>query len=336
MRCLLTGATGFVGRNFLLEAVRQGRYGSLVVPVRNLERFRAQCRGDGFEDIPSVVEPLETDAPRWDFSAFAPFDHVVHCAGILAAPTREEYFRVNVEGTLRLLETLAGDPRVVVLSSQAATGPSPEGKGERVEADPPAPLTGYGESKLAMEGEVARRFAHKSVLFLRPPMVLGPRDRATLPLFQLARSPLRPRVGLAPKHYSFIAVDDLVRAIFAALDAPAPWSTLGSRSYFVANASTITDDELVTTCGRIAGRAGVSVPIPTPVVVGLSKVVERIGALRDRIPNLRADRVRELLPDRWVVSTRAFEEAFRWKATTPLRKTLEETEAWYRKTGQLS
>lgn len=335
MRCLLTGATGFVGRNFLVEAVRQGRYRTIVVPVRNLERFRAQCRGDGFEDIPISVEPVEMEAPRWNFTALAPFDHVVHCAGILSAPTREDYFRVNVEGTVRLVESLAGTPNIVVLSSQAATGPSPEGKAERVESDSPGPITDYGASKLAMEGEVARRFASKPILFLRPPMVLGPRDRATLPLFQLARSPVRPRVGITRKRYSFIAVDDLVRAIFAALDGGERWGSLVTKSFFVANDAVITDDELITTCGRIAGRGGVSVPIPTPVVLGLSKVVERVQLLRDRIPNLRADRVREMLPERWVVSTRAFEDAFRWKATTPLRKTLEETEAWYRKTGQL-
>jgi len=335
MRCLLTGATGFVGRNFLLEAVRQGRYRTLVVPVRNLERFRAQCQGDGFDDIPSIVETVEAEAPNWNFSRFAPFDQVVHCAGILSAPTREEYFRINVEGTLRLLESLSGNPRIVVLSSQAATGPSPEGKAERVESDVPAPLTGYGESKLAMEGEVCRRFAQRSVLFLRPPMVLGPRDRATLPLFHLANSPVRPRIGFTPKQYSFIAVDDLVRAIFAALDGGDRWASLANKSYFVAHSEVITDGDLIGTCGRIAGRAGFQVPIPTSVVLGLSKLVERVGALRTRIPNLRADRVKELLPERWVCSTRAFENAFHWRATTSLQKTLEETNAWYKKTGQL-
>jgi nucleoside-diphosphate-sugar epimerase len=335
MRCLLTGATGFVGRNFLLEAVRQGRYRTIVVPVRNLERFRAQCRGDGFDDIPSIVEPFEAEAPHWDFTAFAPFDHVVHCAGVLAASSREDYFRINVQGTVRLVETLAGAPRMVVLSSQAASGPSPSGKTMRDEVDPPDPLTGYGESKLEMERELLRRFPAKALLFLRPPMVLGPRDRATLPLFQIVRSPLRPRVGLRPKQYSFIAVDDLVRAIFAALEAGDRWASLDSKSYFVAHADAITDEQLLATCGRIARRVGVTVPIPTPLVVGLSRVVERVGVLRERIPNLRADRVRELLPERWVVSTRAFENAFRWKATTSLEKTLAETEAWYRKTGQL-
>lgn len=335
MRCLLTGATGFVGRNFLIDAVRQGRYRTLVVPVRNLERFRAQCRGDGFEDVPSVVEPYEAEAPAWDLSAFAPFDHVVHCAGTLAAGSRDEYFRVNVEGTVRLVETLTGNPSIVILSSQAAVGPSFDGISIRRETDKPNPLTEYGESKLAMEQEVLRRFPQKRILFLRPPTVLGPRDRATLPLFRLARSPVWPRIGFKAKAYSFIAVDDLVRAIYAALDNASYWPSLEGKIYFVAHEEPFTDDGILETAGKLIGKKSPVIPIPTPIVKGLSRVVERVAVLREKVPSMRESRVAELLPAGWVISPRAFENAFRWKATTSLAKTLAETDAWYRKTGQL-
>ena len=106
----------------------------------------------------------------------------------------------------------------MVISSQSAGGPTPAGKRARTEADSDAPITWYGESKLDMERSIRREFPNRPITILRPPMILGPRDSATLPLFRMATGRIRIKPGLRSKSYSFVAVDDLVAAIFLALE----------------------------------------------------------------------------------------------------------------------
>ena len=84
---------------------------------------------------------------------------VVHLAGLVKAVTREELFAVNAEGTRALAQAAARSEgtKFVLVSSLAAAGPSTPGR-RRVETDRPAPVSIYGQSKLAAE-EALRAFA---------------------------------------------------------------------------------------------------------------------------------------------------------------------------------
>jgi len=336
---LLTGVTGFVGRNLLLKLLEQAEYETIYVPVRSADKFRAQLQGDGFDEIPSRVKPVELSAPHWDFSSLPAIDHVVHSAGTIFASSREEYFKTNVDGTLTLLRTIQLSPqsRTILLSSQAAAGPCANGHA-RDEGHTEAPVTFYGESKLEMEKKVTSEFGPRLVerpfLFLRPPMVFGPRDQATLALFKMARSPVRVKPGNKPKYFSYIAVSDLVEAILSALKAPS-WDGLAGKAFFVASEEPVTDEKLITLCGEAQKRRGLLLKIPHPVLWGVSQVVERVPKWRNEIPNLTKDRVREIWPERWVCSADSFAKGFRWKPREELTKTLQLTRDWYVKTGKL-
>jgi len=339
VKLLLTGVTGFVGRNLLLKVLEEATYERIYVPVRSVEKFRAQLQGDGFEEIPSRVEPVVLSAPDWNFSELPVVDHVIHSAGTIFASSRAEYFKTNVDGTLNLLRSLklAPSSRTVILSSQAAAGPCANG-GPRNETHTEAPVTWYGESKLEMERQVTAEFhgqlAEKPYLFLRPPMIFGPRDQATLPLFKMARFPLRVKPGGRPKFFSYLAVSDLVNAILVTLKAPS-WGGLAGRAFFVASQEPVTDEQLISLCGAAQNRSGYLVKIPHKLLWGVSQVVERVPQWRSGIPNLTADRVREIWPERWVVSTENFAQGFQWKANEELTKTIQLTRDWYVKTGKL-
>ncbi len=339
MNLLLTGVTGFVGRNLLLKLLEEASYDAIYVPVRSADKFRAQLQGDGFEEIPSRVKPVELSAPNWDFSQLPAIDHVVHSAGTIFASTKDEYYKTNVDGTLTLLRTIPLSPnsRTVILSSQAAAGPCADGSC-RNEDHTEAPVTWYGESKLEMErkvkAEFGARLAERPYLFLRPPMIFGPRDQATLPLFKMARLPLRVKPGNAPKFFSYLAVSDLVDAILTALKAPS-WDGLAGKAFFVASDEPVSDVNLITLCGEAQKRRGFMLKIPHVVLRGVSEVVERVPKWRNEIPNLTADRVREIWPERWVVSADNFAKGFRWKPREELTKTLQLTRDWYVKTGKL-
>ncbi len=334
MRLLLTGATGFVGRNVLLTALREARYTEILVPVRSREKLRAQFLGDGFDTVPSIVTPIITSAPDWKLDGIGKVDHVIHSAGVIFARTREEYFRTNVEGTLSLLRKLEKPGRVLLLSSQAAAGPC---RGTRTlkEGDPESPLTWYGESKLEMERLVAAEFPLLDYLSLRPPMIFGPRDQATLPLFKMVRRPLHFKPGFRSKYYSYVSVQDLVTAIFAALDSTVDFRGLPSRYFFVAQDHPISDRQLLTWSAEASGRRGFVLSIPQPLLWGISRVIDTVPTWRATIPNLSVDRAKEIWPDRWVCSSAAFQQKFKWKPVDDLKATLKATREWYVKTGQL-
>jgi nucleoside-diphosphate-sugar epimerase len=203
MKLLLTGATGFVGRNILLQALKEKRYEEIILPIRDEVKLARQFTVDGYPKIPTEVTTVMASAGEWKLQGLR-VEHVIHCAGVLFARSKAEYFDTNVKGTLRLFKEIAQPQKAIILSSQTAAGPCEEGQAQRKEGDADAPVTWYGQSKLEMERKLAEEFPHLPYLCLRSPWILGPRDLATLPLFKMARKPVRFKPGFRSKYFSFI------------------------------------------------------------------------------------------------------------------------------------
>ncbi len=335
MKLLLTGSTGFVGRNLLLELLKKKKYSTIYLPVRKEQKLKEQLKEEGIETLPGEIQLLPREAPDWDFSDVQDVDHVVHSAGVLPGNSLADYTRTNTQGTLNLMRTLVGAKKIIVLSSQAASGPCLAGQNLKSERDPDNPVTWYGISKLEMEKQLENEFPQSNFVCLRPPMILGPRDTATLPLFKMAQAPFQFKPGFSQKQYSFVAVQDLVSAIFKALALPVDFRNCALRKFFVASEKTITDIELISTATQVMNKKSRLLKIPQPMIWGISQVVGNIPALRKAIPNLSKDRAKEIWPDKWVISAKSFEEQFDWKAQMTLQSSLKETLDWYVKTGQM-
>jgi len=86
------------------------------------------------------------------------FDLVIHFAGVTHASDEQQYWNVNLEGTVRLAETVRenGCRHFVYISTRCAT----RGSGA------------YGESKLAAEQELLK-LEWKSLLIIRPAEIYG-------------------------------------------------------------------------------------------------------------------------------------------------------------------
>lgn len=306
---LVTGATGFVGRNFVLNATANRV--PVLAPVRSAEKL-ARCLEE--DSIPTnMVTPLSADPAGWRRAAPS---HAVLGAGTLFARNRDEYFATNVDWTLRVLRALPPGCRTVVLSSQSAGGPTPQGHRTRSEKDPDNPITWYGESKLALERAIAREFPERPITILRPPMILGARDTATLPLFKMARGPVRTKPGLRPKEFSYLAVQDVVGAIYSAFVAEK------RGPYYIGSLKPVSDCELIESAVKAVGGKGLTLPIPTPVVRMMASIVDAVPALRAATPSLTKDRAREIWPDRWVVDSSAFRQLTGWRPVVSLDEAL--------------
>lgn len=203
---VVTGAAGFIGR-------------ALCATLRADARVRAIVRRDGVEG--PWDETLRVDLARDDLArdAFDGVDVVFHFAGKahdLAERhgDEDEYRRVNVDGTRRVLEAAAraGVARVVFASSVKAMG---EGDGVA------APSTPYGRSKLAAEELVLRGGFVREPVVLRPSLVYGPAVEgnlgAMLRAIAAGRFPTPPRIA---NRRAMIHVDDVVRAAIASARRP--------------------------------------------------------------------------------------------------------------------
>ena len=306
---LVTGATGFVGRNLLIRAARERV--PVLAPVRNREKLIRCMEEDG---IPrGSVSPLPAEPAEWN--APAP-SHAVLGAGVLFARSRAGYFETNVDWTLRVLRALPPECRTIVLSSQSAGGPTPDGRAARSEQDPDSPVTWYGESKLELERAIEREFSGRPITILRPPMILGARDSATLPLFKMARGPVRTKPGLRRKEFSFLAVEDVVAAIYAA------FGLNGRGPFYIGSDRPVSDDDLIASAARAVGGKGITLPVPLPVVRLMAAVIDATPSLRAATPSLTRDRAREIWPDRWVVDSSAFRRQSRWTPSISLDEAL--------------
>ncbi len=325
MNLLITGATGFVGRNLLLQVLQDPAWSQIILLVRSETKLKEQLRNEGIESLPQHLHLCSVDEHGCSLEKVPSPDMAIHCAGLTFSRYRADYFKTNVDGSLLLLKALPKNCPLLVLSSQSAAGPTPALLQARTREHLEKPYSWYGESKLAMEKKLFQQ-ASDRLLILRPPMILGPRDSATIPLFQMARSFLRMKPGFQSKHYSWIAVDDLCRAILTA--AKSDWKKLPHHHYFVASNETITDLSLIQTTADILRTSGITLRLPHTLIQLISLVADKIPVLHKPLQSLGRDRVKELLPNRWVADGSDFQRDFEWKPQKTLRETLEETAQW--------
>src|SRR4051794_10518957 len=147
MRILVTGASSPLA----VGVIRQ-----LLLP-RDVEIWCGRHR----KDIP-LTDPrlhvIDLDLESDLSGALSRFDMVIQFAGVTHASDEQQYWKVNLEGTVRLAEAAreSGCRRFVYISTRCATHDS----------------GAYGESKLAAEQEL-QKLEWESLLIIRPAEIYG-------------------------------------------------------------------------------------------------------------------------------------------------------------------
>lgn len=333
MHILLTGGSGFIGQR--LAHRLKARADSVTALVRRTsarqELERAGVRfaiGDLMtgEGLPEALEGV---------------DCVIHLAGVTKARAPEDYFRGNAEGTRRLVEAMARQPkppRLVHVSSLAAAGPSAVGRPRR-EHEAPAPVSHYGKSKLGAE-QAVREFAHRiPSVIVRPPLVYGPGDKEFIPsLLPMARFGLYLKSGFGTKEYSAIHVDDLCEALIAAAEKGRTLSLddPGAGVYHVSDGHAHTWQDVCTTLSKAMGKLPLAV-LPVPDVVSYAAgVAGQLQALvRGTVPMVSLDKAKEMRCEAWTCAIDRAREELGFSPAFTLEQGLKHTVEWYRREGQL-
>jgi nucleoside-diphosphate-sugar epimerase len=325
MRALLTGATGFIGSHMAELLVAKGW--EVVCAVRTESGLR-HLEGACVQLV--TLDNLEDWVLHND-----PVDYVIHVAAATRARNYDGYRKANVELTRGLLERLA-EPRLsnalkrfVLVSSQGAAGPSPDGKMPVTESDPPHPVSLYGRSKLEAE-QITLSYADLvPVTIVRPSTVFGPRDTDVLGLFRAAKFGLAPCLSGPPRLVSIIYVQDSIRGILAAATSD---RSVG-QTYFLANPEPVVWREFSLQVCRIMGRRGILLPLPLPLMRIVAAVGDQISKYTGFTPLFRTEKLEEIKQIAWVCSTEKAHDDLGWQAETAVPDAVRVTAEWYRAHG---
>ena len=208
---LITGATGYIGRNLVQRLIAEEHYCRCLV--------RKNSRIDFLKDY-SNVELFYGDITQKDSltGICKGIDVVINSAGVLAKwdSSTDDLKSVNTDGITNLAgELIKNDVEYVIhLSAGGVTGPV---KG------PPAdetydcrPRTAYEKTKLEGEKKALElsRQHDLPIVVVRPTFTYGPGDPHKLPLFRSVKRGSFVFIGSGESINHPVYIDDLIAGIF--------------------------------------------------------------------------------------------------------------------------
>jgi nucleoside-diphosphate-sugar epimerase len=297
---LITGASGFIGRHIVEEALRRGyevwagvRRSSSTAHLPEAEINRIDLTLDDIEALTmQIAAYVREHGASWDF--------VVHNAGLTKTTHPSDFFRVNAVYTLHLLNALATTPckpgKFLLMSSLSACA---GGNANTLEAlqDKPSfpPDTLYGKSKLMAEKYVRAQTVMPYVI-LRPTGVYGPGDGDYLMQINALRAGFDFSVGLRDQCITYIYVKDLARAVFFALES----RDAHSRVFCVTDGHLYTADQAAETILSVLRRR---FAYPVVIPLWLARIAclcsDAIGRITGKAMTLNADKYKILRRRGW-------------------------------------
>ena len=309
----VTGATGFLGRHLLPALVARGFHLRILV--------RDGAAPPEAEPAAEIVRGRMEDAASLA-ALVAGADVVIHMAGLTKAGSDRAFMGVNRDGSARLAEAVARcapEAHLIGISSLAARAPQ---------------LSPYAASKRAGEEALAAAFTGR-LSILRPPVIYGPGDRATLGIFRAASLPVVPLPGPREGRIAMIHVTDAAAAIAALAawqDAP------GGMRHALADTRPegYSPRDILTLAAESLGRRPRFLPLPTPVVRLAGQSASLLSAIRRSPTVFSAGKAREMVYPDWAVPLKELLPAVIAAPAIGLRCGFAATVAWYRQEGWLA
>jgi len=285
MKAFVTGATGFLGSHLVDLLLSEGHDVTCLVRrssnLRWLQNKKVQCvEGDLFPENAGLRGGLQ-DAD-WCF----------HVAGLISSPDPQKYYQVNAGGTRHCLDAcLRAAPnlkRFVLVSSIAASGPSPNGK-SMDETMTPNPSTEYGKSKLEAE-KIALSYQSKlPISIIRPPAIYGPRDTMIFPVFKMARKGFFVVPSDKKILITMAYVEDVAGACFWAAQS----ERANGETYFIADGDSYRWHDIADTLANIFYRKVRKIPVFKSIMWPIAFAEEKRAQLFGKKPRLHRGQIRQ-------------------------------------------
>ncbi len=246
MNVLVSGGSGFVGREIVRQLVAAGHHVQVLSRgIRRLDPAVRSVRG-------SVLDPGSLP------EACAGCDAVVHLVGIISEIGGQTFERVHVDGTRNLLVAAraAGVPRFIHMS---ALGTRPDA------------VARYHRTKWAAEESV--RASGLDWTIFQPSLVFGPGDHFVGLFARISRwSPVLPVMGDGQALLQPVVVDEVARCFAGALQRP---ESIG-RTFDLCGSERLSFDEVLDAILAATGRRRMKLHIPLPIVRLQAAVMEAV------------------------------------------------------------
>lgn len=260
MNIFVTGATGFVGRNFLTHLLALYPELRITCLVRDPAKAESQWPEKPKNLIWLAGDLLE---PQTYEGALQSAERVFHMAALVSLKNGPEFYTMNTDTTRHLVQALSLSNRLrrlVYVGSISAVDRSPDQPADGLlsEDSPPHPNTDYGKSKLQAEALV--RTSGLPYTILRPPYIYGPYARLKSSMDRLVydvrdgRHYTRfPFPGLASEVYA----EDLAEMIWLAGEHPKTLNEI----FFVANPEPVRIGRVFADVADALGRPYAPLPV---------------------------------------------------------------------------
>ncbi len=256
---LLTGATGFVGRQLLKKLSEQKE-----IDLRIATRINANI----FSPEISVFAPIELESENNWQDIVKGCDVIIHAAARAhvmnekANNPLEEFRKINSKPTLKLAEqaAISGVKRFIFISSIKVNGEFTTDKPFAAD-DLPHPDGPYALSKYEAE-QGLQAIALKTgmeVVIIRPPLIYGPEVKGNFQrmLYWLKKGIPLP-LGAVNNKRSFVSLENLNSLILACITNP----RAANQIFLVSDDEDLSTTELLREIGYLINKPARLLPIP--------------------------------------------------------------------------
>jgi len=331
MKILITGASGFIGSFIVEEALKRGFETWAAVRKSSSKAYLQDERINFIELNLSSKEQLVEQLKGKGF------DYVVHAAGVTKCLNKQDFSRINTLGTKNLVDALmeVGMPlkRLVFISSLSIFGAIKEQQPyeEIRETDTPQPNTAYGKSKLEAEKYLESLGTRVPYIILRPTGVYGPREKDYFIMAKSIKGHSDFAVGYKRQDITFVYVQDVVQAVFLALEKGE-----NGRKYFLSDGlvyqSTTFSDLIHEELGR---PWWIRITAPVWVLRIVTFFGEYVGRMTGKVTALNNDKYNILKQRNWRCDIQPAIDELGYQPKYDLKRGVKETIKWYKDNGWL-
>lgn len=273
MIILVTGASGFIGRNMFSSVEKD-------IFLRKLYRSSVKDKFESDEVL--FIESID-GSTNWD-GYLHQVDVVIHLAGVAHNKNNNEneLFEINTRGTIRLAEEAArqGVKRFVFVSTIGVNG-STTGALPFSADSKENPQNSYARSKYEAELALKRleRKTDLEVVIIRSPLIYGRNAPGNFGLLVklIDKLPILP-FGITNNHKSFIFVNNLVDLLITCATHPGA----SGQTFLASDGESVSTYQFTNAIATGMGKKIVHLPIPPRFmrlvgkVLGKSLIVEQL------------------------------------------------------------
>lgn len=332
---LIVGAGGFIGGFIADCALRHGYETYVGIRASTSRRYLSDSRLHfvvfDYDNPQSMAATVRESAP-----SDSGWDHIIWNLGATKCADPADFDKINYGYLLNFVKVIMSlkmvPKKFLYMSSLSALGVGDEKGYTPITSDmQPRPNTRYGLSKI--KAEMCLEKSGIPWIIFRPTGVYGPHEKDYLMMIQSIDRHIDVSMGYRKQMLTFIYVDDLVAAMFQALDAPA--ARVLHHKYIISEDRAYTQAEFRAIVVRHLGnRFAVPVRLPMWMVYLVSAAAGKLGSARGKASTLNTDKYKIMRQRNWTCDISDAQRDFGFSPQWSLDRGIEETVKAYKNSSK--